>query len=124
MILPRGVHQDGLPVQFWLSKVEVSRHCHASQSFSDSLRRLAVGWSAIKLRMKSISSAVTVRPRYLPSGILSPVWQSQNWNARGLTYFFTRSPAAIPAAPRHPDSRLPKVTAPDAPAGFAKAQNR
>src|SRR4029453_13882500 len=93
-------------------------------SFSDSLRRLALGWSAINLRMKSISSLVTVRPRYLHSVILSPVWQSQSWNARGSAYFFTRSPVAIPAAPRHPDSRLPKVTAPDAHAGFAQAQNR
>ena len=63
-------------------------HCQASQSFSDNLRRLAVGWSVINLRMKSISSAVTVRPRYLHSGILFAVWQSRNWNARGLAYFF------------------------------------
>ena len=37
-------------------------HCQASQNFSDSLRRLAVGWSAINLRIKSISSAVTCGP--------------------------------------------------------------
>ena len=42
-------------------------HCHTSQSFSESLRRLALGFSAINWRIKVTSSAVTTRPRYLHS---------------------------------------------------------
>jgi hypothetical protein len=65
-------------------------HCQTSQSFSDSLRRLAVGWSVINLRMKSISSAVTVRPRYLHSGILCSVAESK-LERKGLAYLFLRA---------------------------------
>ena len=45
-------------------------HCQTSQSFSESLRRLAPGFSAINWRIEVISSAVTTRPRYLHSNTI------------------------------------------------------
>src|ERR1017187_5022127 len=42
-------------------------HCQTSQSFSESLRRLALGFSAINWRIRLTSSAVSTRPRYLHS---------------------------------------------------------
>ena len=50
-------------------------HCQASHSFSDSLRRLAPGCSAINWRIEVTSSAVITRPRYLhsePSAVSMP----------------------------------------------------
>src|ERR1051325_11689994 len=53
-------------------------HCQISQSFSESLRRLAPGFSVIKRRIEAMSSAVTTRPRYLHSvGIADSVAESK-----------------------------------------------
>src|SRR5213594_1460721 len=40
------------------------RQFQASQSFFERARRLEVGWSPMRLRMKARSASVTARPRY------------------------------------------------------------
>src|SRR5580704_15905257 len=47
------------------------RHCQASQSFFESVRRLASGWAAIVSRIDKRWASVMTRPRYLSSAILS-----------------------------------------------------
>jgi len=98
-------------------------HCHASQSFSESLRRLALGFSAINWRIEVTSSAVTTRPRYLHSeGICRQCARAENGTQVFCGYFgnsvFRDSRAAMPVELPHQDCRRRAAVAPGALAAF------
>jgi hypothetical protein len=64
-------------------------HCHISQSFSESLRRLAPGFSAINWRIEVTSAPVTTRPRYLHSeAICRQCARAENGTQEFCCYFF------------------------------------
>src|SRR5476649_1478678 len=98
-------------------------HCQTSQSFSESLRRLALGFSAINWRIRVTSSAVTTRPRYLHSeAICRQCARVEN----GTQVFFDsrqslfRDPrGAMPVGLPSQDCRPRGAVAPDALAAFA-----
>src|ERR1700680_4129053 len=98
-------------------------HCHTSQSFSESLRRLAPGFSAINWRMKATSSAVTTRPRYLHSeGICHQCARAENGTQVFCEYFgnslFRYPGAAMPVELLRQDCRARAAVALGALAAF------
>src|SRR5207247_9097750 len=90
-------------------------HCRASLSFSESLRRLAPGFSAINRRIEVTSSVVTTRPRYLHSeAICRQCGRVENGTQVLFVDFFKGSTAATPAALLLRDCRQRAVAEPDA----------
>src|SRR5450432_593524 len=99
-------------------------HCHTSQSFSESRRRLTPGFSAINWRIRATSSAVTTRPRYLHSeAICRQCARVENGTQVFFGVFetslFRDSRAAMPVERPRQDCRPPAAVAPDALAAFA-----
>src|ERR1700683_2275138 len=64
------------------------RHCPASQSLVDSVRRLAFGCCSISARIERISSWLIFRPRYLNSTVIEQQYELVFFGKQGVTPFF------------------------------------